>query len=255
MCLDTPALYSVDTGRLVCMCMSREPQRTDSSLEGCQVFIKSLVNQHCSSTGLHLLRKPSVICIVVLQQNTSSVKNAPLCSAVNWKSNIGNHFCRLHNDIMGIGLNLKPGWQSLPTIWVDPNCAKKKKKIGHCPCPPPYLRITDKELALQDTRREKTFRVSVKREACDIFDSLKKQAALYSFCEWRDVRWGWLIWSHTGKQHGWNKPVWIQSLWVWSTPYWRLWGWEQTSSSFFGLSRVSRWLSGLRRQTQAWLPA
>lgn len=100
----------VDICRLACLCMSWEPQRIDLSLEGCQVFIKPLVNPHCSSTEPHLPRKPSVICIAVLQQNASSVKNSPLCSAVNWKSNISNHFCRLHNDIMGIGLSLKPRW-------------------------------------------------------------------------------------------------------------------------------------------------
>lgn len=103
-----PTINRVDICRLACMCMSWEPQRIASSLEGCQVFIKPLVNPHCSSTEPHLPRKSSVICIVVLQQNASSVKNSPLCSAVNWKSNISNRFCRLRNDIMGTGLSLKP---------------------------------------------------------------------------------------------------------------------------------------------------
>lgn len=80
---------------------------------GARFSLKPLVKPHCSSTEPHLPRKPSVICIVVLQQNASSVKNSPLCSAVNWKSNISNHFCRLHNDIMGIGLSLKP-WPMVP---------------------------------------------------------------------------------------------------------------------------------------------
>ena len=133
-------------------CMSREPRRIDSSLEGCQVFIKPLVNPHCGSTEPHLPRKPSVICIVVLQQNASSVKNSPLCSTVNWKSNISNHFCRLHNDILGIGLSLKPWLMGPANDLGGSELSQKLQVLTHAQLS--TCENLGKEFALCDIRRK-----------------------------------------------------------------------------------------------------